>query len=64
MRESEVGIPVNTLKDWESVIDNALSNDLGGIDMPLKGSRYAASHMSYQVYRMKLAEILNISFAK
>lgn len=64
MRESEVGIPVNTLKDWESVIDNALSNDLGGIDMPLKGIRYAASHMSYQVYRMKLAEILNITFAK
>ncbi len=64
MRESEVGIPVNTIKDWESVIDNALSTDLGGIDMAVKGSHYAARHMSYQVYRMKLVEILNISFAK
>lgn len=61
MREAQVGYAANTPKDWEAVLDNALSSDLGRLEMASKGSHYAIRYMSYPVYRQKLAEILNIS---
>lgn len=60
MLVSEVGFKVNTITDWNSVLDSAISNKSARLKMSGEGSKFAERCMSYSVYRMRLIEVLNI----
>lgn len=63
MREAQIGFAADAPADWDSVLEQAISMTSARMDMAKRGSAHAARCMSYPVYRLKLAQALNISAA-